>query len=156
MALAVLTIPGVTGDIVTEASFWSGFKFVVGGKRVKPRGFPRNRLTLPGAAGPVEATVKGGILRPHPTFVVAGTEYRTGPPTARGLQISALLPLLTLALVQGVFGFLVAFGGVAMNMGVLRRELSIRAKYALLGVTLTAAIAVDVLIILTTASVLGT
>lgn len=156
MTLAVLTIPGVAGDIVTETSFWSGFKFVVGGQRVKPRGFPRNRLTLPGTAGPVEATVKGGILRPHPTLVVGGTEYRTGPPTSRGLQISALLPLLTLALVQGFFGFLVAFGGVAINMGVLRRELPIRTKYALLGATLIAAIAVDVFIIITAASVLGT
>ena len=154
MTLAVLTIPGVAGDIVTKSSFWGGFTFAVDGRRVKPHGFPRNRLALPGTDGPVEATIKGGTLRAHPTLVVGKTEYRTGPPTPLGLQISALLPLAALALVQGGLGVLVAFGGVAINMGILRREISSRAKYALMAATLVAVIAVDMAIVVVASSML--
>jgi hypothetical protein len=146
MAFAVLTIPGVSGDISTEYSFWKGYTFTVDGQRVRPQGFPRSRLALPGESGPpVEAKIKGGLFRAHPVLVVGGTEYPTGPPTPRGLQILALLPILALLLIQGALGFLVAFGGVAINMGVVRGPRSRSVKTALMVATFIGAIAIDVL-----------
>lgn len=54
MTISTLSIPGVAGTITVEQAFFSGFRFFVDGVRVKPHGFPRSRLTLPGVAGPVE------------------------------------------------------------------------------------------------------
>ncbi len=59
------------------------------------------------------------------------------------LQVLALLPLLTLFLVQGGIGFGVAFGGVLVNMGIARGERSTGAKVALMVATLVAAVAID-------------
>lgn len=148
MAFAALTIPGVSGDIAIDYSFWRGYTFTVDGQRVKPQGFPRNRLTLPGASGPpVEAKIKGGLFRAHPVLVVGGTEYPTGPPTPLGMQILALLPILALLLVQGALGFLVAFGALAINMGVVRGSHSGSVKAALMVAIFIAAIAIDLLIV---------
>src|SRR4029078_1051941 len=148
MAFAALTIPGVSGDIAIDYSFWRGYTFTVDGQRVKPQGFPRNRLTLPGASGPpVEAKIKGGLFRAHPVLVVGGTEYPTGPPTPLGMQILALLPILALLLVQGALGFLVAFGALAINMGVVRVSRSGSVKAALMVAIFIAAIAIDLLIV---------
>src|SRR5262245_21369363 len=142
-----LTIPGVSGGISTENSLWSGPKFSVDGQRVRAHGFPRNRLTLPGISGPVEAKVKGGLIRAHPVLVVDGKEYPTGPPTPMGLQILALLPLLTLILLQGAVGFLVAFGAVAINMGIVREERSNGAKVGFMTAILIAAVLIDIAIV---------
>ena len=142
MAFADLNIPGVAGVVSTDYSFWSGYRFSVGGTRVKPHGFPRNRLTLPGKAGPVEARVKAGLNRAYPALVVDDQEYPTGPETPVALQILALLPLLTLVLVQGAIGFALAFGGVFVNLGIARGAQSTGAKVALMVATLVAAVAI--------------
>ena len=154
VALHDVTIPGVSGALSTDYSFWSGFRFFVGGKRIKPRGFPRNRLTLPGEAGPVEGRVKLGLTA-HPTIVVAGKEYRTGPPTPTGLQVLALLPLAALILVQGAVGALVAFGGVATNLGIIRAERPRPATIALMLAVVVGAFLVDVGVVLATRSTFG-
>jgi hypothetical protein len=145
MAFATLTIPGVSGDISIAYSFWKGYTFTLDGQRVKPQGFRRNRLTLAGTSGPVQAKIKGGLFRAYPVLVVGGTEYPTGPPTPRGLQILALLPVLALLLVQGALGFLVAFGGVVINMGIVRGSRSGSAKAALMAVTFVGAVVIDLL-----------
>ncbi len=71
MPFADLHIPGVAGPVSTDYSFWSGFRFFVDGQRVKPQGFPRNRLTLPGVGGPggAEGEAPGN---PGPTPRVGG------------------------------------------------------------------------------------
>lgn len=148
MAFADLNIPGVSGIVSTDYSFWRGYRFTVDGQRVKPHGFPRNRLTLPGTSGSVEAKVRGGVARAHPALVVGGTEYPTGPDTPRLQQVLALLPMLTLLLVQGAIGFLVAFGGSAVNMGIVRGEQRDAVKVGLMVATLLAALAIDVTLVL--------
>ncbi|WP_330475857.1 hypothetical protein [Terrabacter sp. C0L_2] len=155
MAFADLTIPGVSGTVSTDFSFWSGYRFTVDGRQVKPHGFPRNRLTLPGASGSVEAKIKGGLARAHPALVVGGTEYATGPDTPRLQQVLALLPMLTLLLVQGAIGFAVAFGGTAVNMGIVRGEQRDSVKVALMIGTLVAAVAVDLAAVMALDAALG-
>lgn len=155
MAFADVTIPGVSGTVSTDYSFWGGYRFIVDGQRVKPHGFPRNRLTLPGTSGSVEAKIKGGVARAHPALVVGGEEYPTGPATPRLQQVIALLPLLTLLLVQGAIGFVVAFGGTAVNMGIVRGEQRDGVKVGLMIATLVAAVAVDVAVVIAFDSVVG-
>lgn len=156
MPFAILHIPGVSGGISTEFSFWRGFKFHVAGERVTPHGFPRNRLTLPGLSGPVPAKVKSGLARAHPTLVVDGKEYPTGPPTPKGQQILALLPLLLLVLVQGALGIVVAFGAVMVNMGTIRGERSNATKVGLMVAILVSAAAIDIVLASVVQSALGT
>ncbi len=146
MPIATVNIPGVSGDIAVEQSFWKGFKFTVAGQQVKPHGFPRNRLTLPGAAGPIEAKVKGGVARAYPSLVIDGKDYPTGPPTPKAQQVLALLPLLLLLLVQGALGILVAFGALSVNMGIVRAERSNGAKLGLMAAVLVVAAAIDILL----------
>jgi hypothetical protein len=156
MAFADLNIPGVAGSVSTEYGFWSGYKFRVGGERVKPHGFPRNRLSLPGTEGPIEAKVKGGLFRAHPALVVGGTEFSTGAPTPRVQQALALLPLAGLLLIQGALGFLVTFGGIVINMGIVRSERSDRAKIGLMVATLIAVVVIDLVIAVALLSAFGT
>ncbi|MGO4601706.1 hypothetical protein [Terrabacter sp. 2YAF2] len=146
MPIATVNIPGVSGDIAVEQSFWKGFKFSVAGQQVKPHGFPRNRLTLPGAAGPIEAKVKGGVARAYPSLVIDGKDYPTGPPTPKAQQVLALLPLLLLLLVQGALGILVAFGALSVNMGIVRAERSNGAKLGLMAAVLVVAATIDILL----------
>lgn len=153
MTYADVTIPGVAGALSTDGSFWTGLRFSVAGERVKPKGFPRNKLSLPGTGAPVAAKVKAGLLRPYPTFVVGGEEYPTGPPTPRGLKVLSWLPLLGLVIVQGVVGVLVAFGGLALCMGVIRSERSRAATVALLLGVLLGVIAIDLVLALAVYSV---
>jgi hypothetical protein len=155
MAFAELTLPGVAGTVVTEYAFWSGFKFLVNGERVKAHGFPRNKLALPGTHGPVEAKVKGGMLRAHPVLVVGGTDFPTGPPTPAIQQVLALLPLIGLAIVQGVLGFLIAFGGLAITMGVVRSERSGGAKVGLIIATVIAVVVIDLVLVIAILTTLG-
>lgn len=155
MAFADLTIPGVAGIVSTDYAFWSGYRFFVGGTRVKLHGFPRNRLTLPGVAGPVEAKVKAGLNRAYPALVVDDREYPTGPETPVALQVLGLLPLLTLILAQGFIGFAVAFGGVFVNLAIARTEQSTGAKVALMVATLVAAAAVDLAAVAAVGSLAG-
>ena len=145
---AVLRIPGAAADITTRRSFWKGYTFEIEGQKLSPHGFPRNRLSIPGTYGPIEARIKGGFLRAYPSLVVGDTEYPTGPATPRGLQILAVLPLLTLLVVQGALGFLFAFGGTAINMGVIRGSRVTSAKVALMVATFVGALVVDVLVVL--------
>jgi hypothetical protein len=156
MPFAILTIPGVSGDISTHCSFWSGLTFSIDGQRIKAHGFPRTRLTLPGTSGPVDAKVKGGPFRAHPALVVGGTEYATGPPTPTALQVLALLPLLAFVLVHGALGALVALGGVAMNMSNVRGTRSDRSKATLMCATLIAVVAIDTVMVLALRSVVTT
>ena len=149
MTESVITIPGVLGELTARSSFWQGWIFHVDGERVRPHGFPRNRLTLPGDSGPIPARIKGGLFRAYPTIVVDQTEYPTGPPTPRGLQILALLPLALILLVQGILGFAVAFVSVAVNMSIRRSDRSERAKVGLVVVTVLTAAVVDVLLLVT-------
>lgn len=146
MPIATLNVPGVSGDIAVEQSFWKGFTFTVAGQHVKPHGFPRNRLTLPGAAGPIEAKVKGGVVRAYPSLVIDGKDYPTGPPTPKAQQVLALLPLLLLLLVQGALGILVAFGALSINMGIVRAERSNAAKLGLMAAVLVVAATIDILL----------
>ena len=146
MPIATVNIPGVSGDIAVEQSFWKGFTVIVAGQHVKPHGFPRNRLTLPGAAGPIEAKVKGGVARAYPSLVVDGKDYPTGPPTPKAQQVLALLPLLLLLLVQGALGILVAFGALSVNMGIVRAERSDTAKLGLMAAVLVVAATIDILL----------
>lgn len=156
MAIADLTIPGVAGNISTESDFWRGYKFKVAGKAVKPHGFTRNKLTLPGLDGPIEARVKGGVFRAHPALVVGGTEFPTGPPTPRTQQILALLPMAGFLLIQGALGALVAFGAIAINMGVVRSERSSRAKVGLMVAALIGALVVDIVLAIAVTSAFDT
>jgi hypothetical protein len=146
MPIATVNIPGVSGDISVEQSFWKGFKFTVAGQQVKPHGFPRNRLTLPGAVGPIEAKVKGGVARAYPSLVIDGRDYPTGPPTPKAQQVLALLPLLLLLLVQGALGILVAFGALSVNMGIVRAERSNGAKLGLMAAVLVVGATIDILL----------
>lgn len=132
MPFAPLAIPGVAGNVIVEGSFWRGYRLTLNGERLKLHGFPRTKLTLPGTAGPIQAKMKGGMLRAHPSVVVDDVEYASGPPTPWAQQVLALLPLLGLVLVQGALGFLVAFGGVAIGMKIIRTERSSTQKIALL------------------------
>lgn len=150
-----LSIPGVAGEILIEYGSLGGHKFTVGGEPVRPHGFPRNKLTLPGTDGPVEAKVKGGLFRAHPALLVGGKEYAAGPPTPRVLQILALLPLAALLLVQGALGFLVAFGGIAVNMGVVRSERSDGVKVGLVVATFIVAVVIDLAIAVALTSAFG-
>ena len=68
------------------------------------------------------------------------------------MQILALLPILALLLIQGALGFLVAFGAVAINMGVVRGPRSGSVKAALMVASFIAAIAIDLLIVFAIAS----
>lgn len=147
MTFAPLSVPGVAGEVRTESSFWSGYRFFVDGRRIKPHGFPRNRLTLPGTAGPVEARLKGGLFRAHPVLVVDGTEHTTGPPTPGGLQALAILPVLSIVAFQGLLGFLLAFGAVAINMGIVRSSRPNGTKAALLVATFAVVALIDVLLV---------
>ena len=155
MAFADLSIPGVAGVVSTDYSFWSGYRFSVDGARLKPHGFPRNRLTLPGTAGPVEARVKAGLNRAYPALVVGDREYATGPETPVALQLLALLPLVTLLLVQGAIGFAVAFGGVFVNLGITRGEQSTGVKVALMVGTFVAAVAIALAAVAAVGSLAG-
>lgn len=147
MTFAPITVPGVTGDIVTTYSFWTGYKFFVEGQPIKPHGFPRNKLTFPGLAGPLEAKIKGGLFRAHPILVVGEKEYTTGPATPGRLQALALLPVLSILILQGALGFVLAFGAVAANMGVVRGTATNGAKAALMvGIFLVVA-AIDIVIV---------
>lgn len=152
MPFAPITIPGVTGEILTTYSFWTGYKFFVEGQRVKPHGFPRNKLTFPGTNGPVEAKIKGGLFRAHPVLVVGDTEHTTGPPTPRGLQALALLPLLSIVILQGALGFVLAFGAVAASMGVIRGTGTNGAKAALMVGILLAVAATDIVVVVAVVS----
>jgi hypothetical protein len=155
MAFADLSIPGVAGVVSTDYSFWSGYRFSVDGTRLKPHGFPRNRLTLPGTAGPVEARVKAGLNRAYPAHVVGDREYATGPETPVALQLLALLPLVTLLVVQGAIGFAVAFGGVFVNLGITRGEQSTGVKVALMVGTFVAAVAIALAAVAAVGSLAG-
>lgn len=146
MTYADVIIPGVAGAVSTTGSFWKGLRFAVAGERVKAHGFPRNKLTLPGDAGPVEAKVKAGLFRPYPSFVVGGEEYPTGPPTPRGLQVLGWSPVLGVAIVQGILGFLLAFGGMALSMGIIRSERPGGVKVALMTGVLVGVIGIDLAI----------
>ena len=156
MAFAALDIPGLAGTLSTEYSFWKGYRFSVAGQQVRPHGFPRNRLTLPGSHGPLEATVKGGPVRAHPILVVDGTEYPTGPPTPTSQQVLALLPLALLLLVQGAVGAGVALGAVSANMAVVRAEKSPAAKVGLMLAVLVVAAATDIVLATAVQSLIGT
>lgn len=144
---ATLNIPGTPGPLRIENSFWKGLRFSINGHPIKLHGFLRNRLTLPGMQGPIEAKVKGGALHAHPSLMIGGQEFMTGPPTPKIQQVLALLPLLLLVLVQGAFGFLIAFGAIAANMGIIRAEHSAGTKIGLLFATFLAAATLDVLIV---------
>lgn len=147
MTFANLYIPGVAGSLSTTYSFWKGYAFSVDGQREKPQGFPRNRLSLPGVSAPVEAKIKGGPVRAHPTLVVDGREYSTGPATPIGYQILALLPVLLLAIVQGALGFVVAFGAIALNLSIIRSERPNATKAGLMVAVLAVGALVDVLLV---------
>lgn len=155
MTFADVTIPGVAGPLSTQGSFWKGLRFSVAGERVKAHGFPRNKLTLPGTDGPVEAKVKGGFFRPYPSFVVGAEEYPTGPPTPRSLQVLGWSPLVGVAIVQGVVGFLLAFGGMALSMGIIRSERRVGLKVALMTGVLVAVIGIDLAIAVAAYSISG-
>lgn len=152
MAFAPISIPGVAGVIETESSFWAGYKFFVEGQRIKPRGFARNKLTFPGVSGTLEAKIKGGLFRAHPILVADGKEYTTGPPTPGGLQALALLPALSILVFQGLLGFLLAFGSVAVNMGIIRSTRTNGVKAALLAGTFAVVALIDVLLVIAVVS----
>lgn len=82
---------------------------------------------------------------------VAGVLSR--PPTPRGLKVLSWLPLLGLVIVQGVVGLLVAFGGLALCMGVTRSERSRAGKVALMLGVLLGVIAIDLVLALAVYSV---
>ena len=147
MTFAPMAIPGVAGEISTTYSFWTGYRFFVAGRRIKPHGFPRNKLTLPGTAGPVEAKIKGGAFRAHPILVSGGTEHTTGPATPSALQMLGVLPALSILVLQGLLGFVLAFGGVAVNMAIIRGVRSNRVKVALMLTTFVTIIVIDVVIV---------
>lgn len=147
MTTTSLTIPGVAGTITVEQSPWSGYRILVDGVRIKPRGFPRNRLTLPGVDGPVEARVKGGALRVHPIIVIDGVEHPTGPPTPRVLQVLVAAPVVGIILIQGVIGFLLAFGGVYLNQAIVRSDRPHGTKVALTSLTVVAVLAIEIALI---------
>lgn len=147
MPFAPVTIPGVRAPLTTTYSFWSGFVFSVDGQRVKPHGFPRNRLALPGTEGPVEGRIKGVFLRAHPPIVVRDTECPTGPPTPRVFQVLAVMPLLSIVVFQGVLGFVLAFGAMATNMGIVRGSASTAAKIVSMIAVAALVAAVDVAVL---------
>lgn len=155
MAISDVTIPGVAGPVSTSYSFWRGYRYFVAGARVKPHGFPRNQLTFPGLGAPVEAKVRGGLLRAHPTFVVGDHSYPTGPATPAAQQFLAVLPLGALLLLQGALGFLIAFGGIAINMSTIRSARSDGAKIGLLIATLVGVVFADLAVAVAVYSVAG-
>jgi hypothetical protein len=61
-----------------------------------------------------------------------------------------------LLLVQGVVGFFVAFGGVAVNMGIVSQDRPRSAKVWPMTGTLVVVVAIDVVIAVAASSVLGT
>jgi hypothetical protein len=154
MAFADMTIPGVAGTISTQYGFWSGYRFTIGGQRVKPHGFPR-RLTLPGADGPIEAKLKGGWLSAHPVLIVGGAAFSTGPVAPRVQRILAVLPLAAFLLVQGALGALLAVGGTAINMGIVRSERPGGAKVALMVANLVAVVVIDLVLAIAVTSALN-
>lgn len=138
---------GVAGRLSTTYSFWKGSAFAVDGQRVKPNGFLRNRLSLPGVSGAVEATIKGGLVRAHPTLVLGGREYSNGAATPIGGQVLALLPVLQPAIVHDALGFLVAFGAIALNMSIIRSGRPNATKAGLMVAVLAVGVLVDVLLV---------
>lgn len=147
MTISTLAIPGVAGTITVEQAFLSGFRFFVDGVRVKPHGFPRSRLTLPGVDGPVEAKVKGGLVRAHPILVIDGVEHPTGPPTPRSLQILAIAPIVGFVLIQGLLGILLAFGGIFVNQGIVRSERPHGTKILLTSLVLVVVLGIEIAVL---------
>ncbi|WP_232677789.1 hypothetical protein [Nocardioides sp. R-C-SC26] len=147
MVLAVVTLPRVTAPVAIDYSFWRGYRFSVADRVVKPHGFPRNRLSLPGTAGTVEATFKAGVLRAYPVISVDGVDHPTGPTTPRAVQVIGLLPLISLMLVTGAIGALLTFGAIAGNVSIIREDLSDRVKILLMLTVLAAVVAADLFIV---------
>ena len=143
-----MTIPGVAGTVETaEASAFSGPSFTVNGEKLKPKGLLRSKIDLPAQdGGTKEARIKGGALRAHPSLVVDGQEYHSGPPTPPLLQGLALLPILGLVIIQGALGFLLVFGGIGANMAVIRSDRSEGAKLGIIIATGVGVIAVCIIL----------
>ncbi|KAA1376532.1 hypothetical protein [Aeromicrobium fastidiosum] len=133
MTSAPVVIPGVAGPVTAEYSFWSGYTFVVDGRRVSSRNrMQRNRVTLPGTSGPVEATIKGalGYLQAHPTLVVDGAGYPMGPATPVVLKILSALPVLLV--LGGLLGGVAGAAAMATNATFVRRTWPAGVKAALM------------------------
>ena len=144
MAYRNLQIPEVAGEVSTEYGFWRGYRFTVNGERLKASGPWRNRLTLPGTTGPVEAKIKAGMLRAYPSLVVGDVEHRTGPATPRAQQMLAVLPLLAYLLVQGLIGIAVVLLAIVANMAVVRSGSSTALKIILMIGVFAVALVVDI------------
>ncbi len=55
--------------------------------------------------------------------------------------------MLSIVVFQGLIGFLLAFGGVAVNMGIIRSTRTNGAKAALLAATFAVVAVIDILLI---------
>lgn len=130
MPFEMQAIPGVSGVVRSEFSFWTGLAFIVDGQHIKPRGF-RRHVTLPGTYGAVEARLKGGLPGAQ-TLLVDGQEYATGPAVHKGLRIVALLPILALLLAKPWWSFPAVIVAVVINTGIIRSDRSTMSKVTLI------------------------
>lgn len=143
MPFEVGRIPGVTGPVFSDFSFWNGLFFTVEGQRLKPRGLFRRRVTLPGIPENVEGTLKAGLPGSQ-RLVVAGTAYRIAPDIPRGLQILAVLPLLLGLLVKGGLAWVVVAVALGANTKAVTSTLTNPTKTAVLIATFLAGAAANV------------
>jgi hypothetical protein len=82
----------------------------------------------------IKATMPGA-----PRVFANGVEIFTTPQPALGLVFLAVLPVLSLTLIRGAIGFGLAFGGLALAIGVARKDAWSTRKRALSIVGIAAA-----------------
>jgi hypothetical protein len=144
MPFEMQPVPGVAGTIMSEVSLWRGLTFIVNGRRLKPRGIFVRRVSLPGADGPVEGKIKGGLPGTQ-QLIVEGNAYPTGPPVPKGLQVVAALPVLLMLLIRGGgLGLIVAIAGVTLNSQIVTSTRPNRTKVALMVATLLVGASVNI------------
>lgn len=147
MGALPVSIPGVVGKTAVEFVPWKGPRLTLDGRPITPHGLLRNRVTLPGTDGPIEARVRTRVFNPYPLVTVGGVDIPTGPPQRRALLALTFTPLLALVLVQGALGAVVAILGIQLNHTVARSGRPVRAQVGLMLAVLVGVIAVDLLVI---------
>lgn len=111
-------IPGI-GNVSMDSGGWTP-KLAANGQPGTKVG--RTSWTVPTqTGGSAEVQLKGAFLDVYPSFVVDGTEYRTGPETDVATRILMFAPLITLFFVRGGIGFGVAMVGILTSRMIAMR-----------------------------------
>lgn len=147
MASQIVTIPGIAVPLRIEAGSWMAFRLYAGEVRLKQKLFS-GKFTAPGTDGqPVEGKMRATAFTMWPKIEVDGVRYATGPDAPTWLKILAGLPVGLIILVQGALGFLIAFGGLFVNMGLLRAQKPVGPTAALMALVFVIGATIDVAVL---------